>query len=189
MYEIELKARVDDRESVIAALNDFAAFCGTVEKHDTYYALRRGEATVTARIRTESSADGKRILLTYKRKERRTGADGTATEVNDEQECTISAREAVESLLADSGFSVALTKTKRAMQWRHDGALFELCAVPPLGDFLEIEMLSQTDDAETVGRIQERLRTLLARAGVPAENIESRYYRDLLREAAGGNHV
>lgn len=189
MYEIELKARVDEREAVIAALNDFAAFCGTAEKHDTYYALRRGTETVTARIRTESSADGEHILLTYKRSERRTTADGTATEVNDEQECELSAREAVESLLADSGFSVALTKTKRAMQWRHDDALFELCAVPPLGDFLEIEILSQTDDAETVGRIQERLRTLLARAGVPAEKIESRYYRDLLREAAGSNHV
>lgn len=189
MYEIELKARVDEREAVIAALNDFAAFGGTAEKHDTYYALRRGTETVTARIRTESSADGEHILLTYKRSERRTTADGTATEVNDEQECELSAREAVESLLADSGFSVALTKTKRAMQWRHDDALFELCAVPPLGDFLEIEILSQTDDAETVGRIQERLRTLLARAGVPAEKIESRYYRDLLREAAGSNHV
>ncbi len=189
MYEIELKAHVDDRASVIAALNAFATFCGTAEKHDTYYALQRGEETVSARIRAESSAGGERILLTYKRKERRTAADGVATEVNDEQECTLSAREAVESLLTDSGFTVALTKTKRAMQWRHDGALFELCAVPPLGDFLEIEMLSPTDDEETVRRIQERLQTLLDRAGVPAEKIESRYYRDMLREAAGGNHV
>lgn len=189
MYEIELKARVDDRDSVTDALNGFAAFCGTAEKHDTYYLLRRGEQAVTARIRAESSAGGSRILLTYKRSERRTTADGTATEVNDEQECELSAREAVEALLADSGFSVALTKTKRAMQWRYDGALFELCAVPPLGDFLEIEMLSPTDDAETVARIQEQLKTLLAKAGIPAEKIESRYYRDMLREAAGSNHV
>lgn len=189
MYEIELKARVDDRAAVIAALNAFALPCGTTEKHDTYYALQRGEQTVTARIRSESSADGARILLTYKRKERRVTADGTATEVNDERECTLSAREAVEALLADSGFSVSLTKTKRAMQWRYDGALFELCAVPPLGDFLEIEMLSQTDDEDMIRHIQERLKTLLAKAGVPAEKIENRYYRDMLREAAGGDNV
>lgn len=189
MYEIELKARVDDRAAVTAALAVFATPCGEVEKHDTYYALRRQDRTISARIRRESSAAGERFLLTYKRKERRIAADGTETEVNDEKECELSAPEAAETLLADSGFSVSLTKTKRVMQWRHEDALFELCDVPPLGDFLEIELLAETDDAETVRHAQERLRALLAKTGIPADKIESRYYRDMLQDAARSSDV
>ena len=37
MYEIELKAHVLDRKSVIQNLEKFATFSGAVEKDDTYY--------------------------------------------------------------------------------------------------------------------------------------------------------
>ncbi|MBQ6781321.1 MAG: class IV adenylate cyclase [Treponema sp.] len=182
MYEIELKAHVDDRTAVISALNGFAVYEGAVQKADTYYALKKDGKKISARIRVESSErDGTKILLTYKRKELRVDEKGTSTEVNDEKECSLSSVDAVFALLQDIGFKVSLKKNKSVMSWRYDGALFELCEVPPLGDFLEIEILSSTNDSKTVKSYQKKLQELLDKTGIPHKNIENRYYSEMLR--------
>ena len=54
MYEIELKAHVEDRKAVIKNLERFADFCGAIEKDDTYYSNTINGKTVKARIRTET---------------------------------------------------------------------------------------------------------------------------------------
>lgn len=185
MYEIELKAHVQDRNAVIAALNAFADYAGSVHKHDTYYKLNAGGKKISARIRTETTDQHpQKTVLTYKRKELRTDANGTNIEVNDERECEISQADAVETLLFDIGFAVSLTKEKAVLSWNYDGALFELCTVPPLGDFLEIEILSPVNDKATVSALQAKLKSLLNKAGISNDNIEERYYSDMLREAA-----
>ena len=190
MYEIELKAHVTDREKTIAKLNAFATYCGMVQKSDTYY---KNAAKISARIRTEtemlndadtSGQQGKqRVFLTYKRKELRLDANGAAIEVNDEKECELSDGTALESLLTDSGFAVSIKKEKTVMGWVCGSAHLELCTVPPLGDFLEIEILSSANDSATVEKCQSELKTLLHKAGIPNENIERRYYSDMLRKA------
>ena len=192
MYEIELKAHVDDREAVIAALNGFATFCGEVQKYDTYYKLHQDGKKISARIRAETKTDAQkktdsRILLTYKHKELQTTANGAAIEVNDEKECALSSADALTALLTDIGFAVSLTKTKQVLSWEYDGALFELCTVPPLGDSLEIELLSPCNDQSVVATLQQKLQDLLAKTGISADRIEKRYYSDMLREA--NNHA
>ena len=205
MYEIELKAHVDDRAAVIHALNSFADYMGSVEKSDTYYKLISDGKKITARIRRESVSEPpkaaknadesdrrrdelpcrekQRVFLTYKRKELRTDANGTACEVNDEKECEVSDADALEALLTDIGFTVSLTKQKSVMGWMFEDAHLELCAVPPLGDFLEIEIISPSNGQEIVEGCQEKLKKLLDMARVPRDNIEERYYSDMLREA------
>ena len=105
MYEIELKAHVDDRDATIAKINTFASFCGKVQKSDTYYKLIQGERKISARIRTESSDSATKPLLTYKRKELRIDENGTKTEVNDEKECELSDPEPLIALFTDIGFA------------------------------------------------------------------------------------
>ncbi|MBQ7158163.1 MAG: class IV adenylate cyclase [Treponema sp.] len=198
MYEIELKAHVDDRDTTIAKINSFATYCGAVQKSDTYYKLIADGKKISARIRQEKCVDGKstadtsdpssaqgnsHIFLTYKRKELRTDANGAAIEVNDEKECEISDAEPMEALLTDIGFAVSLKKEKSVMGWTYKDAHLELCAVPPLGDFLEIEILSPANDSATVEKYQQELQSLLAMAGIKKEKIEKRYYSDMLREA------
>lgn len=212
MYEVELKAHVAERNSVIANLNSFASFCGTIQKDDVYweqnkkhrFSFGRKGQPVKVRIRRETitdAASGKQvsdiesgmsqskcavsredILFTYKQKEIRTGADGTAIEVNNEKECSLSSAEPVESFLADAGFSPALRKHKTVLDWKYDGALFELCTVPPLGDFLEIEIMSPSDEPHSVNLLRSKLEQFLLKTGIGTDQIEKKYYSELLAE-------
>ncbi len=197
MYEIELKARVADRKSLITALNSFATFSKAVQKDDLYWKTEKDGRKISVRIRREEPfASGEipaeiakktprqnpQVLLTYKRKEVREGNDGSSIEVNDEKECSISDSKALESLFADLGFSPYLEKHKTVLCWKYQDALLELCTVPPLGDFLEIEVMSPVNDDPDVENIRSRIKSMLAKAGLGEDTIESRYYSEMLAE-------
>ena len=195
MYEVELKAHVADKEAVISRLYGFARYLGAVQKSDVYYAK---DGCKRVRLRTETPytpnvapllPDGGEApqkpcaLFTYKRKELRTDADGTTIEVNDEKECELSDAAPVEAFLRDSGFTVALEKHKNVLGFQCEQVHIELCEVPPLGDFLELETLSETDDAVQIETLRKSLLTMLAKAGISETQIETRYYSDMLRQA------
>lgn len=182
MFEIELKARVRDREAVAARLSALGEPAGSVIKDDVYWEL----GGVRARIRTETQvgADGagsgqSRSLLTYKRKETRGGL-----EVNDELECEVGDGAVLSSLLSDAGFRVATRKRKAVTAWRVGGITAELCDVPPLGLFLELEILAEDGSEATVAEARGRLSALLGSCGLSEADVEPRYYSELLSEAA-----
>ena len=182
MFEVELKAHVDDRAHVIETLNSFAQYDDTVEKSDVYWGKMAGERKIQARIRTEKSARGKKIFFTYKQKELRVGEDGIQIEVNDEKECELLDSAPVEAFFSDLGLRVFLEKRKSVVGWHFEDAHIELCTVPPLGDFLEIEILSGFNDETAVSAGREKILSLFARCGIGEEKIENRYYSEMLRE-------
>jgi len=194
MFEIELKAHVDDRKSVIEKLNGFASFLGAVQKDDVYWGKFDGEKKIQARIRKETPFNSdevpfatkgeEHIFLTYKRKEIRTASDGTSCEVNDEKECTMSDAAALESLFSDLGLSVMLEKHKTVLGWSFEQLHLELCTVPPLGDFLEIETFAESNEPEIVLPLRKKLIESLKKCGIMEEKIENKYYSELLRENA-----
>lgn len=198
MYEIELKAHVTDRERTVAAVNSFASFKGTVKKDDTYFQFERKpdsnlgadgtEKPVTCRIRRETAetSDGTKrttYILTYKKKERIL-KNGIPFECNEEHETILSDAKTVETLLEDTGFSVAYTKQETAAQWETNtqfgNALLELCTVEKLGDFLEIEILAAS--GENAEEIQNELKNLILKSGLNLSDIEEKYYSDMLKE-------
>ena len=192
MIEIELKARVSNRLNLINVLDEKATFVQKVSRDDIYY-KSPAQVANKIRIRTEKKEiDGKSeesYLVTYKKKENRQGADGTITEVNEEHECSISDPKVLQLFLEDSAFTVDLTKHKDVMDWSYtfdsEGktitANLELCNIPPLGDFLEIEILSPTDEEKTVKFLQTKLLEILLMVGLSKEDIETRYYSELLK--------
>ena len=200
MYEIELKAHVKDRKSLAEKLKVFAKFVRHIKRSDEYYHLpaessefakkdAAGKSYISVRLRTETSffpQEECKTFFTYKRKELRTGADGTMSEVNDEKECILSDGNALKAAFEDAGFTLAQKKQKDVeeyeMQTPFGKAAIELCSVPPLGDFLEIEILSPAVDASRIQAIQAELRRLLDKAGIPAEQIEMRPYTALLNQ-------
>lgn len=197
MYEIELKAHVADRDEVRSALADFAQAQGVIDKDDTYYRIAdkagSDKARITCRIRREThhTLDGKvkmDVLFTYKKKDLVQDGEGAAIEVNDEKECRMDDSEVVEAMLLYAGFSVSHTKQKRAVGFlcstECGEAHIELCTVPPLGDFLEIEIMSEKNDAATVSHIHCVIKAIFTKCGIPLEAIEERYYTDMLDEAA-----
>ncbi|MGP1459295.1 MAG: hypothetical protein ACTTKL_08285 [Treponema sp.] len=204
MYEIELKAHVYDCKALVERLKTFARFVRRVKKVDEYYHLPAqnganakrdgdGKPYVSVRLRTETAflpqdegVKECKTFFTYKRKELRTGTDGAAVEVNDEKECILSDAAPLKAAFTDAGFKIAFTKQKDTEAYEVETpfgtAALELCSVPPLGDFLEIEILSPANEEPRVQAVQDELRRLLDKAGIPAEQIESRPYREL----AGG---
>lgn len=203
MTEIEIKAHVYDRDTLLKKLREFATYSQTVERYDTYYhlytenALPNGKPYISCRIRKElnKTAEGVRetVFLTYKKKESLSSDPKKAVEVNDEKETVISCTEAVISLLSDIGFKEAHRKTKKVMDFTTETefgtATLELCNVEKLGDFLEIEILSESSDEKIVESIKTELKKLLEKSGIPESQIEPKYYTQMLRELAEKNMI
>lgn len=196
MKEIELKAHVKNRPALKEKLADFSSFCKKVTKKDTYYHLKKSNPNeneknyISLRIREEfeetEKGTKKTTYLTYKKKELQTNSDGLPVEVNDEKETVIDDVSCLEILIKDIGFEKALYKEKIVEDYEcptpFGKALLELCSVQGLGDFLEIEILSETTEDSEIKKIQEELKKLLKKSGIPESEIEKKYYSELLKE-------
>ncbi|MDR2468302.1 MAG: CYTH domain-containing protein [Spirochaetaceae bacterium] len=186
VYEIELKAWATDHETLRQALLKHAQFECEYVKEDTYYLPGpKAGGNVPAsgvRLRREtvrySDGDAATMLLTYKSKERR-----EEIEINSEHEYAITGDEnipVIEALFMLMGLERAYTKTKRGFAFRHGDITAELSLVEGLGWFIELEILRDNDAAATLEAARASLKTLLHTLGIAEENIETRYYSELL---------
>jgi len=194
--EIELKARLDDYESVRERLFTLGEYCRAYLKSDTYWLpapSNAGQWSIPSgvRVRRESgvNADGSAfgsILVTYKTKEITDGI-----EVNDECEFTVSDAPVFEELLTRMGLLQTHHKEKKGWAWLvppHAAAkpppiLAELSLVAGLGWFLEIEIQVAAAAGQTVDESRRRLLALLEQLEIPPERIEPRPYTLMLKEA------
>ena len=205
MVEIELKAHVQDVVSLATQLEQNAQFQRCCYKSDTYW--KESQKQIQIRIREEQtlftephffqaeqwpferaaiqSADKEEILVTYKQKELREAA----FEVNQEHEFHVDKREPLETFLQDAGFVVSIKKEKLVAAWQWDEVLLELCSIPELGHFLELEILCDSDSPPVVAGAHKTLRKVLAACGIQEDAIERRYYSELLQEVRGQQQV
>jgi adenylate cyclase class 2 len=187
--EIELKAWVANPEALSNALNagsSPARFSRTFEKEDTYWHPASGITVLSLplsgiRIRQETNTDvhgtlTRKVLINYKTKELREGI-----EVNDEREFSISDRHIFEDLLRRLGFEPGMGKHKQGQAWDYEGITVELAQISTLGWFVELELLEDNNQAETVAAARARLLDLLHCLGIGIDQIEPRYYTELLR--------
>lgn len=184
MIEVELKAHVKDRAAVLAALSSFAESSGEVDKSDEYWhgpdwRLHRGARGF--RVRSE----GDESVVTFKTKRSEGGI-----EINREREFAISDAEVFSEFAERLGCEPFYQKRKRGLRFRAGGsedepntATIELIEVAGLGDFIEIEILLPDEEPSALALAQGEIRALLARSGVNEEDIESRFYSELLMEA------
>ena len=177
MYEIELKAWVDDVPATENKINEFAKYIGLTEKHDTYW--RKKNSEIGIRIRQET---GKPIIATWKEKNLKDGS----VEINTEREFVIGSTEftndtipndqnseslkkaldTFESFLKTSDFEISLQKYKSTKTWHYQTEEFnlitiEISYVEFLGYFIEIEILSEKNDDETISIAQNCLHQTL----------------------------
>lgn len=200
MYEIELKAWVDDIPATENKINEFAKYIGLTEKRDTYW--RKKNTEIGIRIRQETE---KPIIATWKQKNLRQNE----FEVNTEREFIIgstdfakdtipnkknetslkSALSNFEDFLKTSDFEISLQKYKSTKTWHHKTEEFDLITIEIsyvefLGYFIEIEILSEKNDDETVAKAQKELHETLQKCGINKDRIETRYYWQLLKGKA-----
>ena len=190
MYEIELKAHVKEVSKVSETLHKIAKFIHSVKKEDSYYTLEKDSKKITAIIRKETEfLNGEKkesFFLTYKKKEMKLNNSGKLIEVNDEKETYLSSEDALSELFIDSGFNISLKKTKEVEVFQTDTkagiCTLELCNVEPLGFFLEIEILSEKNDLQTVKNAEEIIKNFFFQCSLKESDIEEKYYSELLKE-------
>ncbi|MCX7025490.1 MAG: class IV adenylate cyclase [Spirochaetes bacterium] len=174
MIEVELKAWIDDPETVALRVASFANFVRSFEKADEYWhgsewRLHRGQKGF--RIRSDES----RSIVTFKRKRTEAGI-----EINDEREFDVSDPAAFSEFALRIGCEPFYAKRKTGSAWDAQGVTIEITHVDGLGDFIEIERLVESDDSALIATAQGLIRTMLVRTGVPESSIEPRSYSELL---------
>ena len=181
MFEIEMKAHLRDREGVRKRLEALATFVGKGRKRDRYYAPAAlsvegidWERNVSFRLRETED----RQIVTCKRKRREGGL-----EINDELEFTIDDPGAFDRFARCLGFLPLLTKEKHSETYRKGAFTIELNEVKGLVWFIEIECLC--DDAGAAERIRGEILDLFKHLGIAGEDIEPRYYVEMLRARLG----
>ncbi|MDR2160430.1 MAG: class IV adenylate cyclase [Treponema sp.] len=191
MQEIEIKARVDDPERVKNILAGLGSGEISFEKEDVYWKAPPGALPdfppSGIRIRKETGRrNGElwhRILVTYK-----TGKIQDKIEINEEREFSVSDEGPLRELLSLFGLKPAVRKHKRGWAWTWQGdageppILMELSELEKLGWFIELEIRCGEGEADP-GRCRRRFLSLLERAGIGEEKIETRPYTTMLSAA------
>jgi adenylate cyclase class 2 len=195
--EIEVKAHVDDPRAIKNSISLSASPPLSFEKNDCYWVpagkLPGGISKSGVRVRREKrrlpgeAKDEEKTLVTYKSKEVR-----DRIEINDELEFTVSDAHAFEEFLKRLGLKPGLRKHKQGWSWifaensvaGNGNIHVELCEVTSLdrnlGWFAELEILTGNAGPETVTTARKRLLEVLDKLNIPRENIEERYYSELL---------
>ena len=190
MYEVELKAWLDNKLETENKLRNFATFDGLFFKQDTYYHLDSKNITVRIReevIHSPNNLPKKQILVTYKEKKYHKAFDKTSYEVNLENEFTISEKKSFEKILIDSGYHISLKKTKNTASYYFTEETsnktfhIELCTIPPIGDFIEIESLTENNSKKNTKQLKKTMISILESLNIQKSKIEKKTYKDLLK--------
>jgi len=184
--ETELKARVAEPEQLKNALSAEGSYCYGYHKKDSYWAFPCHKRR-QLRIRNEEKTfpDGhlsRSVIVTYKTREMY-----GEIEVNNEREFTISDSAAFEEILTELGMEPDIEKEKQGWAWKlnteNDGppVLAELSRLTRLGWFIELEIMGDARDEQTLRQNSERLLALLEKLGISRNSTETRPYTELLR--------
>jgi adenylate cyclase, class 2 len=197
--EIELKTHVNDSEALRLLLLEKAQYLCSFLKEDTYY-FPVGNSDIPksgVRLRTENKSftDGtekKAVYVTYKTKEIRDSIEinnEKEFEVRSSQNCTV---RVFIDFLKMMGLKPGYSKQKKGWAFSKEGINAELLEVEKLGWFLEMEIVVNDNDIEafknndaTIDEKRKLLMDFLSELGIEKDAIESRYYSEMLKEAAG----
>jgi adenylate cyclase, class 2 len=177
MKEIEIKARLKDKEQVMAALSKRGCvFAPAVVQDDTVYArkvatlaeFRTNDAFLRLRVK-----DGKDVFFTVK-KPMANDLDALEYEVE------VSNRDEMEQALWLMGFQEAIRIRKTRIVTRHEGREICIDEVDGLGAFIEMEQLAHEGDSE---KIQEEMFLFFQEIGINPEDRVLVGYDTLMYEA------
>ena len=181
-FEIELKTRLESDEPIKTRLHELGNYCHSHEKLDSYWYPAKSDLLSHSgiRLRRESivNADNtarESILVTFKNKKISEGM-----EINDEREFSVSNAIVFEEMMEYLGLHKIIIKQKSGWAWTIPPILAELSLVAGLGWFLELEIIADNNDAQTVDICRKQLLSLLANLEIPADRIEPRPYTVLL---------
>ncbi|WP_454194251.1 class IV adenylate cyclase [Nocardia sp. Marseille-Q1738] len=177
MIEAELKARVHDVESVQAALSSRGDGQHSTY-HDTYYDLadrRLSSEGRELRLRTITTGNGRRSLLTYKEP-----AVDTVSGSKPEYETEVADAAVIDAVLRGLGLTELVSFEKHCVNYRFASGGRDLLAtvvtVPELeGTFIELETLAPEPELTEALKI---VRTTLHQLGITENDLTTEQYTD-----------
>ncbi|MFP4637313.1 MAG: class IV adenylate cyclase [Spirochaetaceae bacterium] len=183
MYEVELKAWVDDVAALRRRLDERCVFQREFDRRDSYFLAPECAADSQWCPRQfRLRRDDEHVVCTYKQKDL---ADGVET--NLEREFEVSDEQAFRGLIRRLGCTPLVEKRKRGRLYGYRNMNVELSEVEGLGYFVEVEKLlpDETGEADRA-RAREEVKAALAAFGVSPGRIEERPYTLMLREGVQG---
>ncbi|RLA94702.1 MAG: class IV adenylate cyclase [Deltaproteobacteria bacterium] len=171
MMEIEIKARVKNRDEVKERIKSIGNFVRKEHQEDLYFDspyrnfVESGEVL---RIRKTLHKN----TLTYKKKR----TDERAR-IRIEHEAKVESGDDIAEILEDLGF-IQIAKIRKEREiYNTNECKIELDMVEGLGEFVEVEILIPED--EDITKSKEKIFGILEKIGVPRENIEKKPYLEL----------
>ena len=178
--EIELKAHVENYKSVKKILSEKYGTPVEIHKDDIYYIYKQAGDSYRGqpvRLRVEN---GKNVV-TLKQKSIKDGI-----ELNNELEFGVDNGESFIKYMQLTGARKWVVKTKNGWKYKSSEngyeAVIELCEVSNLGWYLEIEIVIESPDNVQITESKLKIKDILNSAGISEDQIESRYYSDMLLE-------
>ena len=172
-FEVEIKAHAYPELKDV--LDNFCKTTGkAVDKDDIYFAFP-GDSSPKFRIRS----CGDELLITAKNNHRENGV-----ECNEEIEFSHSAKdkEIMIKMANMLGYVEFIRKHKTGYEWHYNDVHIELLNVKTLGWYLEMEIMSDTDDKEKNLDKILLLYSILNSFGLSACDVESKSYQQMLKE-------
>jgi adenylate cyclase class 2 len=168
--EVEVKFHVDLDKTRRAIESIGATFIREELQEDVYFSIPLPELLRVRRVPNLGKA-----FLTYKFIE-----DPGRNEEFDELEVEVSDFETTVEILHRLGYREDIVVRKRRLVYKLGEVTFELSEVEGLGDFLDIEVIS--NDVEYAKR---RIWEIAEKLGLTREDVEPRLYQELIREKKG----
>jgi adenylate cyclase class 2 len=180
--EIEVKARVEDKEALRQALVELGCvFNAPVRQDDTVFALKIGTLeeflSNDSFLRIRIQDDGT-VILTAKKQIRK--SEGGLVKI--EHETIVQSADASRSILELMGYQEAV-RVKKSRQTAHLKE-YEICLddIEGLGLFIELEQMGESDDAPA---IQKDMLDFLLSLGISADTQVKKGYDILMIEKNG----
>lgn len=171
MIEIEIKARVKDRDEVKEKITKIGDFIGIQHQEDIYFDSPYQNFVKSGEVLRVRKSQHKHVL-TYKKKR-----PDEKARVRTEHEVMVESGDEVAEILKDLGFVLIARIRKARESYKVDGCNVELDMVKGLGVFIEVEIvIPETEDIDSG---KEKIFALLDKIGVPRENIEEKSYLEL----------
>lgn len=164
MIEVEIKLPIKDENKIVNKLIDMGyQECSYVQEIDSYYdshdnAIRKHDKAMRIRKVIDLNSMEENSLFTFKGKKK-----DTITMSRDEYETEISSADNMDKILAELGYYVVKPQViKLRREYVKDSVHACVDKVENLGDFLELEILAETEEekANAVECIQKILAQL-----------------------------
>lgn len=178
--EVEIKAHLPDSRRMEELVRDKGRILGGIDYCDTYYTYGHVRGYSSERFRLRRS--GGSATVTAKEK-----VEVRGVEASREHEFKVDDPEAFKRFAAMFGFKVMVEKRKKGRRYLVGAgsgsdidATVELVEIEGLGDFIEIEVMVESE--KEVGKARERISEIMAELGIPESDLEQRPYTLMLCE-------